>query len=113
MNYILGIILVLIAIAITNHLYLYKKYKPGTGRITHAAIRQKTETKKTAIHRGLSAIINVDDCKFARAKYIKTYTCDDKATILYDYYEIEYWLKKEQEEVSGIYDIYGSGGYPM
>lgn len=110
---ILIILSAFIVIATTKNFYLYKKYKPGTGRITYSAIRSKTENKRTAIKRGLSATINEHDCKFARAKYIETYTCDDHSTILYDRYEIEYWLKKEPEKTSCMYDLYGSGGFPM
>lgn len=112
MNYIWILILVLIAVAITKQFYFFKKYKPGTGRIVRYAVRSD-KRMKTAIKEALESIGEEKNCKFSRAFLKSTYTCDDMARIIYNYYEIEYWLKKEPEKVSEMYDLFGTGGYPM
>lgn len=110
MNYIIGTILILFLISIARGIYFHKKYKPGTGRKEIVAVHE-IDGPKLAIKRALANIGQQKNCKFARTKFLKSYNTGN--CIIYHLYEIEYWLKQEPEKVSGMYDMYGSGGFPM
>ena len=97
---------------ITRRILLSNKYKPGTGRKEIVAVRQDY-SKKFAIEKMLRQIGQEENCKFARAKFTGSYTTDENATFIYNRYEVEFWLYKEPEKTTEMYDLFGTSGFPM